>query len=271
MGALGTLIGVPIDHYAKVDLGGFVRVVGVLGGVDVNVSRGFCDSGYDEYGFSNGFSISAGLHHLDGQQALAYARVRKASGESDFTRAARQQEVISGIRDSIVHGGFLNDPLGLLQAVGTTVATNVPRDLLPDLADLASQVGREQTYRAVVSHPLVSSGYDVRGSIQIPDVAGIRALAAKLFPIDGSLPSVDYALPKPSTTAVAGSGVAGCSPAPKPKPSPTPTPVPTPSATPGATPSADPTPSESPGPSVDSSPTPEATPVDSLPTATPSP
>jgi LCP family protein required for cell wall assembly len=270
MGALGTLIGVPIDHYAKVDLGGFVRVVNVLGGVDVNVARGFCDSGYDEYGFSNGFSISAGLHHLDGQQALAYARVRKASGESDFTRAARQQEVISGIRDSVVHGGFLNDPLGLLQAVGTTVATNVPRDLLPDLADLASQVGRQQTYRAVVNHPLVSSGYDVRGSIQIPDVAGIRALAAKLFPTDGSLPSVDYALPKPSSTAVAGSGVAGCSPAPKPKPSPTPTPEPTPGATPGATPSADPTPSESPGP-VDPSPTPEATPVDSPPTAAPSP
>ena len=222
MGALGTLTQVPIDYYAKVDLGGFVRVVDVLGGVDVNVARGFCDPGYDEYGFSNGFSIKAGLHHLNGQQALAYARVRKASGESDFTRAARQQEVISGIRDSIVHGGFLNDPIGLLQAVGKTVETNVPRDLLPDLADLATQVGREQTYRAVVTHPLVGSGFDVRGSIQIPDVPGIRALAAKLFPTDGSLPSADYGLPKPSGTAASGSGVGGCNPAPKPKPTPTP-------------------------------------------------
>jgi anionic cell wall polymer biosynthesis LytR-Cps2A-Psr (LCP) family protein len=267
MGALSTLIGVPIDHYAKVDLGGFVRVVDVLGGVDVNVSRGFCDSGYDEYGFSNGFSISAGRHHLNGQQALAYARVRKASGESDFTRAARQQEVISGIRDSIVHGGFLNDPLGLLQAVGTTVATNVPRGLLPDLADLASQVGREQTYRAVVAHPLVASGYDVRGSIQIPDVAGIRALAADLFPADGSLPSLAYALPKPSTTAAAGSGVAGCSPAPRPKPTPTPEPTTTPTL--GATPSVEPTPSESPGASADPSPSPGTSP-DSTPVETPS-
>ena len=229
------------------DLGGFVRVVDVLGGVNVNVAHGFCDPGYDEYGFSNGFSITAGLHHLNGQQALAYARVRKASGESDFTRAARQQEVISGIRDSIVHGGFLNDPIGLLQAVGKTVETNVPRDLLPDLADLATQVGREQTYRAVVTHPLVGSGFDVRGSIQIPDVPGIRALAAKLFPTDGSLPSADYGLPKPSGTAVSGSGVGGCNPAPKPKPTPTPKPKPT------ATPR--------PSPSPSSSGTPEATPA----------
>ena len=259
MGALSTLIGVPIDYYAKVDLGGFVRVVDVLGGVDVNVSHGFCDPGYDEYGFSNGFSISAGRHHLNGQQALAYARVRHPSGESDFTRAARQQEVISGIRDSIVRGAFLNDPVGLLQAVGKTVETNVPRDLLPDLADLASQVGREQTYRAVVAHPLVSSGFDVRGSIQIPDVAGIRALAAELFPSDGSLPSADYGLSTPSTTAVAGSGVGGCSPAPRPKP--TLTPKPTAKATPIATPSTEPTSTTSAGPSPTPDPTVEVSPA----------
>jgi len=258
MGALSTLTQIPIDYYAKVDLGGFVRVVDVLGGVDVNVAHGFCDPGYDEYGFANGFSITAGHHHLNGQQALAYARVRKASGESDFTRAARQQEVISAIRDSIVHGGFLNDPIGLLQALGRTVETNVPRDLLPDLADLATQVGREQTFRAVVTHPLVNSGFDVRGSIQLPDVSAIRALAASLFPTDGSLPSAEYGLPKPTTAAVAGSGVGGCNPAPKPKPTPNPTqnPVPTPEPSPGesAQPSAEPStstpPSEGPEPSA---------------------
>ena len=227
----------PIDYYAKVDLGGFVRVVDILGGVNVNVARAFCDPSYDEYGFTSGFSITAGRHHLNGQQALAYARVRKASGESDFTRAARQQEVISGIRDSIVHGGFLNDPIGLLQAIGKTVETNVPRDMLPDLAELATEVGREQTYRAVVNHPLVGSGFDVRGSIQIPDVDGIRALAAKLFPIDGAppgrrlrrSPSRRPAGPA-SRRAAAGSGVGGCAPAPRPKPTPTPKPTAAPTA-----------------------------------------
>jgi LCP family protein required for cell wall assembly len=261
MGALSTLTQIPIDYYAKVDLGGFVRVVDVLGGVNVNVAHSFCDPGYDEYGFSNGFSIKAGLHHLNGQQALAYARVRKASGESDFTRAARQQEVISAIRDAIVQGGFLNDPIGLLQAVGRTVETNVPRDLLPDLADLATQVGREQTFRAVVTHPLVDSGFDARGSIQLPDVPGIRALAAKLFPGDGSLPSADYGLPKASTATVSGSGVGGCNPAPKPKPTPTPEPTAKPEPSPGPSgsvePSGSPTASESPEPSTTS----EASPV----------
>ena len=100
----------------------------------------FCDPHYSEYGYENGFSITAGRHHLNGHQALAYARVRKPAGESDFTRAARQQEVISAIRDAVVKGGFLNDPIGLLKSLGTA-ETNVPRKACPDLADAASKVG----------------------------------------------------------------------------------------------------------------------------------
>jgi LCP family protein required for cell wall assembly len=281
MDALSTLLNVPIDYYATVNLGGFVRVVDTLGGVDVNVARAFCDPTYDEYGFTRGFSITAGRHHLNGQQALAYARVRKASGESDFTRAARQQEVISGIRDSIVGGGFLNDPIGLLEAIGKTVQTNMPRGLLPDLAELASEVGRAQTYRTVVNHPLVASGFDVRGSIQIPDVDAIRDLAAELFPIDGSLPSADYALVKPSSEAspgpvastgpASGSGVSGCAAAPRPRATPTPTPKPTatpsiePSASPSAPPEGSPAPEPSATPDATETPEPTETPLESSP------
>jgi len=235
MDALGTLLQRPIQYYAKVDLGGFVRVVDTLGGVNVNVAHRFCDPHYSEYGYENGFSITAGRHHLNGQQALAYARVRKPAGESDFTRAARQQEVVSGIRDAVVKGGFLNDPVGLLKAVSRTVETNVPRQALPDLADAASQIGRKQTYRAVITHPLVRGGYDRRGSIQIPDVAGIRALADVMFPPSGTLPAADYATPA-STGSVSGSGVSGCAPAATPRPTVKPTTNPISSVGPTPTP-----------------------------------
>lgn len=252
MGALGTLLDVPIKYYATVDLGGFVSVVDTLGGVNVNVAHGFCDPGYDEYGFTAGFSITAGRHHLNGQQALAFARVRKASGESDFTRAARQQEVVSGIRDSIVKGGFLNDPIGLLRAVGRTVETNVPRKILPDLADAAAHVGRKQTYRAVITSPLVKPDFDVRGSIQVPDVKRIRALAAKLFPETGTLPVGAYEVPA-STGSVKGSGVGSCAPPPTPRPTAKPTPMPTPKPTPKPS-TAPPAPTPAPTPEASAAP-----------------
>jgi len=231
MGALGTLLDLQIDYYAQVNLQGFVDVVNELGGVDVNVAHAFCDPTYQQYGFPNGFAITAGRHHLDGDEALAYARVRKASGESDFTRAARQQEVLSGIRDAIVHGRFLNDPVGLLRALSGTIITNVPRTLLPGLADTMVQVGRGQTYRTVIGHPYVEPGFDYRGSIQIPDLAKIRALSAAIFPAPGTLPAKAYLVPPPSSGG-GGSGVSNCLPAPTPTPKPTPKPSAKPSATP---------------------------------------
>ena len=256
MAAVGTLLGLDVHLYAQVNLGGFVALVDSLGGVNVNVAHSFCDPTYHEYGFTNGFAISAGLHHLDGDQALAYARVRKAAGESDFTRQARQQEIISGVRDAVVAGGFLNDPIGFLKAVGQTVETNIPRSVILPLADDARQIDRTRTYRAVVTYPLVRPGFDVRGSIQLPDVAGIRALVAKLFPPVGTLPEVALAAPPPVAPAASGSGVSSCLPAPTPVPSARPTAVPSP-ATP-ASPS--PSPSASAPVEATSSPSPEPSP-----------
>jgi LCP family protein required for cell wall assembly len=234
MAAVGTLLGLDIQRYAQVNLGGFVALVDSLGGVDVNVAHSFCDPTYHEYGFTNGFAISAGRHHLDGSQALAYARVRKAAGESDFTRQARQQEIISGVRDAVVKGGFLADPIGFFQAVGQTAETNIPRDVILPLAQVAERVDRTRTYRAVVTYPLVRPGFDVRGSIQLPDIAGIRALAATLFPSPGTLPTLTYVAPPPTAPRASGSGVSACLPAATPAPSPRPLPVPSSSPVPSA-------------------------------------
>ena len=158
---------------------------------------------------------------------------------------------MSGIRDAIVKGGFLSDPIGLIKAIGLTVETNVPRELLPDLADAASRVGRDQTYRAVITHPLVKSGFDSRGSIQIPDLVGIRALSDTLFPDAGALPDAAY-VPPPSTGSIKGSGVSGCVPAPTPKPTAKPTANPTPNST------ANPTPNSTTSPGPTPTPTPAA-------------
>ena len=265
MGAVGTLLGLKIDHFAQVNLGGFIRVVDALGGIDVDVRDGFCDPTYREYGYPDGFSITAGRHHLNGQQALAFARVRKAAGESDFTRAARQQELLSGVRDRVNAGGFLNDPIGLMRALGATVETNIPRALVPELAEAATKIGRKQTYRAVIGSGLVHSALDGRGSVQLPDIAGIRRLAATLFPEPGTLPVARYQVPT-SSGGTRGSGVSNCADAPRATPRPTPRPTtkltPKPSGTtaPTASPTSTPAPTPTPDPTPDPQPSDEPSP-----------
>lgn len=261
--ALGELLGLRIEHWAQVDLGGFVRVIDSVGGVDVNVRRGFCDPDYDEYGM-NGFGISAGRYHMNGQQALAYARIRKAAGESDFTRAARQQEVIAALRDRIVHGGLLTDPTGFLRSVGRAVLTNVPPARIAEHLDEAAEVPRARTYRAVINHPLVRDAFDSRGSIQVPDIAAIRELAARLFPLPGTDPTGVETMPEdPGGTTRRPSNATTCGIRPTPRPTAAPTtaaPTSEPSAAPTAAPSASPTPSESVAPTPAPSPSPSSPP-----------
>jgi LCP family protein required for cell wall assembly len=260
MAAIGEMTGLRIDYYAQVNLGGFVAVVDTLGGIEVNVAHSFCDPSYDEYGFTSGFAITAGRHKLNGSQALAYARVRKASGESDFTRQARQQEVLSGIRDRVVTGGFLGDPVGFVKAMGTTVETNIPRSLVATLVEEARTVDRSTTYRAIViGAAMIHAGYDARGYILIADFGAVRTLADALFPAAGTAPPAKYLAPKPVAASASGSGVSSCLPAATPRPTATPTPRPTAESTPAtAAPSEEPAATPTPEPPA---PTPEATPA----------
>ena len=65
--ALGTLLGMKIDYWAQVNLGGFVYLVDSVGGVNINVTDGFCDPRYKEYGIK-GFNITPGRYHMDGRR-----------------------------------------------------------------------------------------------------------------------------------------------------------------------------------------------------------
>ncbi len=186
--AVGTLLGLKIDSWAQVNLGGFVYLVDSVGGVNINVTDGFCDPRYKEYGIK-GFNITPGRYHMDGEEALAYARVRKAVGESDFTRAGRQQEVIGALRDRLVRGEFLGNPSRFLKSLGQTILTNIKPSFIADYIAIATQVKRDDVFRDVFDHPLVKSGYDARGSIQIPDIKAIRRKAERLFPPTGTRPT----------------------------------------------------------------------------------
>lgn len=189
--AIGALLDIPIHYYARVEFEGFITMVDAVGGVDVTVAKGLEDPGYDGFGFDRrGFSITEGEHHLDGATALAYARSRKAAGESDFTRAARQQQILVAMRDQLVQGGSLLFELPtLLGAVGQTVRSDVPVAELPGLAAILDEVDREEMISVVIRHPLVRPVTTRYGASQEADLPQIRVMAAALFSPPGTPPT----------------------------------------------------------------------------------
>jgi LCP family protein required for cell wall assembly len=195
---LGELLGVRIDGWAQVNLPGFVKVIDALGGVDVTVRHALCDARYDEYGF-DGFAINAGRYHLDGEGALAYARIRKSYGESDFTRATRQGEIVIAARDRVVDGGFLADPAGFIAAMGDLMETSVDPGTIGQYLPAAIGIHRDHMFRAVIQYPHVHGAQnDPRGSILVPRLRDIRELGAQAFPVAGTLPAGVDTIPEDS-------------------------------------------------------------------------
>ena len=186
--AIGNIVGLPIDYYASVDLPGFIRVVDAIGGIGVYVKEPLADYRYKEYGF-RGFFIDAGCHHMNGQTALAYARIRYSAGQNDFTRAGRQQQVLIAARDQVARKGLLLDVPALFDALGKTIRTDIPQELAPRLAEFAADIDARDVTQAVVQPPLVAYGRNAYGSVLVPDLVAIRAVADALFSATGTKPT----------------------------------------------------------------------------------
>lgn len=188
--AVAALLAIDIPYYASIDLFGFVEMVDAVGGVDIVVDKGFDDPEYGSHGMDGqGWAITAGRHHLDGIDAMAYARARTAPGESDFTRAARQQQILVALRDTVARDGSLLWELPeLLETIGQRVRTNLPISQLPALAAIVDEIDGDVIARAVIRHPLVRSERTRYGSSLVPDLPAIRAMAAALFPDAGRVP-----------------------------------------------------------------------------------
>jgi polyisoprenyl-teichoic acid--peptidoglycan teichoic acid transferase len=190
---IGKLLGIKINYFAAINLLGFKQAVDSIGGVDVNVTRAINDPTYwDEYNHHVGFYISVGMHHLDGHTALAYVRSRKGIGDNDFTRAARQQQVLEAIRNKLTAGNILTKLPALLDAVKNTISTDVPSNQIPVLAEAVQNADLKDVQKAVIQPPLVHSVYPGPGGayILVPDFAAILALGQRLMgPDAGATPT----------------------------------------------------------------------------------
>ncbi len=190
LGGVGTLkatiselLGIPIHYFAAINLLGFKQAIDTIGGVDVPVERAVDDPAYiDEYGEHVGFSIQPGLHHLDGRTALAFVRSRYGVGDNDFTRAARQQQVLAAIYAKLGPENLLIVLPGLLDAMGNTLATDVPSDRIGELVQVIEAVDMSALHRVVLEPPTyVTPGTGPGGTyILIPNVPAIRETAGQI-------------------------------------------------------------------------------------------
>lgn len=92
--------GVTVDGNVEVDFYGFIDLVDLMGGVDIELTEKEADymnrnfSWDIDDGLEDEWNLTAGVQHLNGSQALSYARMRKV-GRSDYERTERQRRVVA--------------------------------------------------------------------------------------------------------------------------------------------------------------------------------
>ena len=123
------LLGIKLDYYVTVNMGGLAKIVDAVGGVDVKVPFSWSDPSHD------GGTFKKGKTHLNGTRALQFARMRYQDPDGDNGRQRRQQEVIMAIVKSILSTKSLMNYESVLKSLKGNLEMNLTFDDLVAIAD----------------------------------------------------------------------------------------------------------------------------------------
>lgn len=151
--------GIPIHAFVQIDFNGFTHMINIVDGIYVDVPYPIMDNAYPAESFNyKRIYFPAGWQHLDGEEALIYARTRHQDG--DTSRAARQQQVLLAMRDQHLDAELITQLPRLITEFGDAVRTDISITDAIKLAQLGLEVPRENITQLSVTSAL----YDEWGS-----------------------------------------------------------------------------------------------------------
>lgn len=178
------LVDVDIDYFAKINFNGVIDLVNALGGIDVFVESPNYSYYISKYGegvlcesnslrdMANLVCMNTGDQHLNGEQALAYARNRHGFLESDLARNRHQQQIVEAMAKKMLTISSFADFEKILDAVGKNISTNLStnqilsfyqtlKDMLMNGLQGKDFITIQKTYLEVYSLPIMIGGMNV--------------------------------------------------------------------------------------------------------------
>ncbi|MBX7555522.1 LCP family protein [Streptomyces sp. tea 10] len=171
--------GVPIDHFAEVNLLGFYDIAKVLQPIAVCLKHPVKDS-------YSGADFPAGVQQLNARQALAFVRQRHGLDAGDLDRTRRQQAFISTVTHQLKTEGVWGSP-SKLQGLFDVVKKDVVLDSSWNVLDFAQQAP-DLTGGNVVFHTLPIEGFGIRSreDVNLVDPEKIKSIVQQAFGTAGA-------------------------------------------------------------------------------------
>ncbi len=165
-------LGVPIDHFAELNLAGFYHLADALGGVPVCLNKAV----KDRY---SGADFPAGPQVLNGQQSLAFVRQRHGLARGDLDRTKRQQAFLAGATKKLNSAGTFTDPVKLMKLIDAAkqdVVTDEGWDLLSFVKQAKNLSGGKVEFTTL---PIEGFGRNHGEDINVVDDMKIKRLIAE--------------------------------------------------------------------------------------------
>jgi LCP family protein required for cell wall assembly len=137
IGAVNELIDVPIDYYITTNFQGFEDIINTIGGVKVDVPFTFKAQLTKSLKWK---TFHKGETELNGNEALAYVRMRKSDPRGDFGRNERQKQVIKAVISKGASFSSITKIDNILDDLGDNVKTNIPPSKMVSFVRLYSQL-----------------------------------------------------------------------------------------------------------------------------------
>lgn len=186
---------IKIDHYVEISFAGFAGIVDALGGVEICTKVDIDDP-------KSHLVLSAGVHTLDGIEALKYVRTRDFDGRGDIGRMQRQQQFLSAVLNKATSSGTLLNPFKLKNFINASLASVTfdsgldPNDLLTLAKQMKNLSSRNvRTLTVPLSNP--NGRYEGLSVVIWDDVLGADLWTR----VRDDLPLVDEVTPTPSASA----------------------------------------------------------------------
>jgi LCP family protein required for cell wall assembly len=207
MKTVSHFIGVPIDYYVQVDFDTFVDIINLIGGVDVyNNENIVLDPMAHGKDFPKVRLTCCGIRHLNGREALAFARCRheeQGCKNGDVGRAERQQRIIFAIRDKVLDPANFTKLLAqapqLYNTFSAGIHTNLSLDDAIRLAALVKDIPKENIKNRVIDDHMVIFDNTILGgqnaSVMRPLTDKIRVLRDDVFTASGALGPIAHGDP----------------------------------------------------------------------------